>query len=151
MNNRNNWKSLTGLVLLVLMFGINACSKSSDSEEFSGNVVGVWHAVRCEDKTGVTEYDDNTGVVFTLRSNETYTWEVFSSNPNHITSKTEGTYYYSPELKTIDCKGTQKAGPLVVKDDVCYMIQKLTEKTLVVKFDINIDKYGVTTYTFKRI
>ena len=65
MNNRNNWKSLTGLVLLVLMFGINACSKSSDSEEFSGNVVGVWHAVRCEDKTGVTEYDDNTGVVFT--------------------------------------------------------------------------------------
>ena len=106
---------------------------------------GSWQAVKLVTDDGTTtSYNSNLGILFTLRNDKTFVWDVQNSTPGTLKVEVKGTWTYTAVNQTIECTGTMYLGGSVyaTRTDL-YIVNELSDETLVIT--------GISgTYTFNK-
>lgn len=112
---------------------------------------GVWQAVSLVNEQGATmPYTNISGILFTLKEDKTYAWELTSSDLSVVRGVITGVWTASAEARTITCNGTMyfESGAFPsFKDDCTYSVVDLTTGTMVIAQETS---QGTVTYTFRK-
>ena len=123
-------------------------TQTKQAEVNFANFPGVWQAVKVEQTNGNDIiYNENLGILFTVKDNGTFAWEILDTNPDVLKLVSTGLYITSAEAKTIALNGTMYAGGEVLMQmtPLTYLVSELTNESLVITSQTSNDKF-----TFRR-